>query len=233
MKPHLNPAIHAALCSPACVPHERKPSLEGGAPPSCPVVSGSFCKASPQLAQGRFRSPGTIETATLVVRSAVGSQNATVATDVLGIHSGPSSPAMRLGFSDLLHALNRCPPLRRSSRGQPTGAATVEQEALPEEAKALHVYIGQRGESAHLEMKSFEYTISLDQQETEMQINRFLAGNAAYPALFRLASAERLPVLVRHRCNDAKTGSSLSLCCTASKEWNCDQCWHVAAAFER
>jgi hypothetical protein len=191
MEPHLNPRIHEATCSPACVPHDRQPSLERGAPPSCPVVSGPFCKASPQLVQGRFRSPGTIETATLVVRSAVGSQNTKVATDVLGIHAGPSSPAMRLGFSDLLHTLNRCPPLRRLSRGQPTGAAIVGQEALPEEAKTLHLYIEQRGESAHREMKSFEYTISLDQQETEMQINRLLAGNAA---LSRVVSArQRLP----------------------------------------
>jgi lysyl-tRNA synthetase class 1 len=68
-------------------------------------------------------------------------------------------------------------------------AILYEQEALPEEAKALHLYIEQRGESAHLEMKSFEYTISLDKQETEKLINRLLVGTDAYPALFRLASA--------------------------------------------
>ena len=68
-------------------------------------------------------------------------------------------------------------------------AILYEQEALPEEAKALQLYIERRGESAHLEMRSFGYTISIDRQKTESQINRILAGDAVYPALFRHAQA--------------------------------------------
>jgi Domain of unknown function (DUF4209) len=68
-------------------------------------------------------------------------------------------------------------------------AILYEQEALPEEAKALQLYIEQRGESAHLEMRSFEYTISVDREKAESEIKRILAGDAVYPALFRLAQA--------------------------------------------
>jgi hypothetical protein len=68
-------------------------------------------------------------------------------------------------------------------------AILYEQEALTEEAKALQLYIEQRGQTAHLEMKTLEYTVSLDRQETESLLNGLLTGTAAYPALFRLASA--------------------------------------------
>jgi hypothetical protein len=68
-------------------------------------------------------------------------------------------------------------------------AILYEQEALTEEAKELQLYIEQRGQTAHLEMKTFEYTISIDRQETESLLNGLLMGTAAYPALFRLASA--------------------------------------------
>jgi hypothetical protein len=100
-----------------------------------------------------------------------------------------------------------------------TIAILYEQEALPEEAKALHLYIEQRGESAHLEMKSFEYTISLDQQETEMQINRLLAGNAAYPALYRLASA-CLPDPDALRTFIAESGEELLLSRTIPRSYH-------------
>jgi len=68
-------------------------------------------------------------------------------------------------------------------------AILYEQEALPEEAKELQLYIEERGQNAHLEMKTFEYTVSIDRQETESLLNRLLTGSAVYPALFRLARA--------------------------------------------
>ena len=68
-------------------------------------------------------------------------------------------------------------------------AILYEQEGLTEEAKELQLYIEERGQTAHLEMKTFEYTVSIDRQETESQLNALLVGSAAYPALFRLARA--------------------------------------------
>jgi len=68
-------------------------------------------------------------------------------------------------------------------------AMLYEQESLGEEARELQLYIERRGEAAHLEMKRFEYTISIDEEHATAQINRILAGDAAYPALFRLAQA--------------------------------------------
>jgi len=68
-------------------------------------------------------------------------------------------------------------------------AILYEQEALPEEAKELQLYIEERGQNAHLEMKTFEYTVSIDREETESLLNKLLTGSALYPALFRLAIA--------------------------------------------
>jgi lysyl-tRNA synthetase class 1 len=68
-------------------------------------------------------------------------------------------------------------------------AMLYEQEALTDEAKDLHLYIEKRGQTATQEMKRFEYTVYLDQEETESQLNKLLTGIAVYPAVFRLAYA--------------------------------------------
>jgi hypothetical protein len=87
---------------------------------------------------------------------------------------------------------------RRNAEGWPsqraigvlrTIAILYEQEALSEEAKELNLYIEKRGQTANQEMKTFQYTVSLDRQETESRLDKLLTGTAAYPALYRLAYA--------------------------------------------
>ncbi len=78
-------------------------------------------------------------------------------------------------------------PSSRAIGVLPDIASLYEQEGLPDEAEAIQLYIEQRGRTLHLEMKTFSYTISLDQDRVAAEIKRIIVGKDTYPALFRLA----------------------------------------------
>jgi hypothetical protein len=80
-------------------------------------------------------------------------------------------------------------PSSRAIGVLPGIAILYEQEGLPDEAEAIQLYIEQRGRTLHLEMKTFGYTISLDQDRVAAEIKRIIVGKDAYRALFRLAYA--------------------------------------------